>query len=688
MDDMNIPANDAPAEQAPTVAPPTRTDDQILSSSKWVPIGKSNCVLDVQKSQRNLIFSIVVAILKNTNFFRAFTASFTIPAIYIQQFWDTMCFNSSTRLYSYQLDEQWFNLHKDILKDALDITPTNDNNPFVAPPSSDIVIEYVNTLGYPSTLKNVSAMSILWGIIHSSNIDYGERIWEEFVQSIQTFLTNRKNLAMASRRKKKTAHLLIPTVREIFDMQILGALLTDEIKGAPYYEEGEATKSPKVTKVTKPKATKGGLVRKIRKPISSLKLVDEPAYNEEEANLQRALELSLKEQAEQTQGPSHLVVIREPDSGRIQSLPGVQGKGKEKRRTLMPTKAFGPGESPSLDAKLTLTDSEIESDDVVPKINTRDQDKGQAEPNRGEQAVDEIVTDTVDWAMQAPFRARFTHEDHKKLYDALEKSLERDYSDQLLSDLEEACQKKRKRRDVPRTPSGSPPPQPPPPPPPAGASGAPGSKALSLSKSAALVSQSMAWTRFDIRYESVGLSETQELSPTDSLILDDSIPDEQATALVSAYETPAKNSLFTKTGDMTNFLNWYCRQVNKIMLTPSDLEGQAYEVVKAFYPDVIHLHKGSSLALSISKMKAASYPDFGLELLVPEQMWIDDVCTYDTSTKYGISYWWFNRPNFYINRHASPSRRKEVRSTIWILSVVIIKAYSRYGYDYLSEIVL
>ncbi|GJV06036.1 retrovirus-related pol polyprotein from transposon TNT 1-94 [Tanacetum coccineum] len=96
MVDMNIPANDAPAEQAPAIAPPTRTNDQILPLSKCVPIGKSNCVLDVQKSQRNPIFSIVVALLKNNNFFRAFTASSTIPAIYIQQFWDTMCFNSST----------------------------------------------------------------------------------------------------------------------------------------------------------------------------------------------------------------------------------------------------------------------------------------------------------------------------------------------------------------------------------------------------------------------------------------------------------------------------------------------------------------------------------------------------------------------------------------------------------------
>ncbi|GJW00465.1 retrovirus-related pol polyprotein from transposon TNT 1-94 [Tanacetum coccineum] len=49
MADMNVPANDAPTVQAPAIAPPTRTDDQILPLSKWVPISKSNCVLDVHK---------------------------------------------------------------------------------------------------------------------------------------------------------------------------------------------------------------------------------------------------------------------------------------------------------------------------------------------------------------------------------------------------------------------------------------------------------------------------------------------------------------------------------------------------------------------------------------------------------------------------------------------------------------
>ncbi|GJX62282.1 hypothetical protein Tco_0295182 [Tanacetum coccineum] len=190
-----------------------------------------------------------------------------------------------------------------------------------------------------------------------------------------------------------------------------------------------------------------------------------------------------------------------------------------------------------------------------------------------------------------------------------------------------------------------------------------------------------------------------------------------ASALVSTYEPPAENSLLAKTGDMTTFMNWYCQKVNKTVLTQADFEGQAYEVVKAFYPNVIHLqfqmeechkmltdqinwanpedleylrygNKGSRPALSISKMKAARYPDFGLELLVPEQMWIDEVCTYDISAAYGISHWWFNRQKFYIERHDSPSHRREVRKHMRILSVVRIKAYSRYGYDYLSEIVL
>ncbi|GJR09685.1 retrovirus-related pol polyprotein from transposon TNT 1-94 [Tanacetum coccineum] len=171
------------------------------------------------------------------------------------------------------------------------------------------------------------------------------------------------------------------------------------------------------------KRSKAGKVTKKRMPKSSLQLVDEvvdegvpkkePAHDDEEANLQRALELSLKEQGERTQGPARPVVIREPDSGRIQPLPEVQGKGKEKvaeeqaahdlltlqtpkpknpadqfifqRRTPMPTKPSEHADSPSLDAELAHTDSETESEEEVLVIKAGDQDEGQVGPNPGKQ---------------------------------------------------------------------------------------------------------------------------------------------------------------------------------------------------------------------------------------------------------------------------------------------------------------
>ncbi|GKE27742.1 hypothetical protein Tco_1443126, partial [Tanacetum coccineum] len=90
--DVNV---NAPAEQAPAMALPARTDDQILPLIRWVPIGKSNYYLDVE---------------------------------------------------SCQLDEQWFDLTKDTLRDALQITPVDTNNAFSSPPTPDALIKFVNDL--------------------------------------------------------------------------------------------------------------------------------------------------------------------------------------------------------------------------------------------------------------------------------------------------------------------------------------------------------------------------------------------------------------------------------------------------------------------------------------------------------------------------------------------------------------
>ncbi|GJV91825.1 hypothetical protein Tco_1539638 [Tanacetum coccineum] len=110
-----------------------------------------------------------------------------------------------------------------------------------------------------------------------------------------------------------------------------------------------------------------------------------------------------------------------------------------------------------------------------------------------------------------------------------------------------------------------------------------------------------------------------------------------------------------------------------------------------FNKDLEYLRYGRKVgrpALSISKMKAAYYPDVGLEQLVPDQFWIEEECKYDIAAMYGISHWWFQRQRFYIDRFSSEGDRQAVRTHMRILSVVRIEVFSMYGYNYMKKIVL
>ncbi|GKE71965.1 hypothetical protein Tco_1530037 [Tanacetum coccineum] len=60
----------------------------------------------------------------------------------------------------------------------------------------------------------------------------------------------------------------------------------------------------------------------------------------------------------------------------------------------------------------------------------------------------------------------------------------------------------------------------------------------------------------------------------------------------------------------------------------------------------------------------------------------------DISAVYGITHWWFRRKEFYINKHSEPSDREAVRSQMQILSVISVKVFEKYGYNYLREIIL
>nr|GEW07742.1 hypothetical protein [Tanacetum cinerariifolium] len=393
MVDVNV---NAPADQAPIMAPPTRTDDQILP--------------------------------------------------HIRLFWDTVRYDKTAGYYKCQLDEQWFNLIKDTLRDALQITPVNNNNAFSSPPSSDALINFVNDLGYPKVVTNLSnivtndmfqlwralttiinlcltgktsgferlrapILQILWGIVNRAHIDYAERIWEEFTQSILTFIEDKKNLVQHTHRKKKATLTVISSIR--FTKMVI------------YYLQRKHKFHPRPDSplhLPNEEPVLGYLksLRSVDESVDEGILETKPRFDNEEAKVQRVLEESLKSVYDAPWGPLPLVVIREAESGKYQPLPEVQGKGKEKAH-LHTTESSGHDESSSLYVELGLTDSEVESDEDVAGIdagvldegqagpNTGEQDEGQAGPNPGEQDEGQAGPNLSDTAASQPQSSLVVH---------------------------------------------------------------------------------------------------------------------------------------------------------------------------------------------------------------------------------------------------------------------------------------
>ncbi|GKB06348.1 hypothetical protein Tco_0834581, partial [Tanacetum coccineum] len=290
-----------------------------------------------------------------------------------------------------------------------------------------------------------------------------------------------------------------------------------------------------------------------------------------------------------------------------------------------------------------------------------------------EESVKEVVTASVQHAMRAPLLARFKDLSTSDIKEIMLQRIE-----QFDADKAEERTKKKSKQDSPNTPPESPPP-PPPPLPPSGASGKIllhhhrlqqpiediGSDDEDIdSRHIPKVSLNQEWFKPLSEEERPATPKPAWSIPLSSL----PVPNNNwASAIASSFVSPPENSLLSQTGNIRVFIDWFCKKQGITELTSEHLEGPAYEVVKAFYPD------GDRLALSITKMKATSYLDARLEQMVPDQM-------YDISASYGIFHWWFKRQQFYIERHlADTNRRAIVRTHMRILSVVRIEVFSLCG---------
>ncbi|GKA94388.1 hypothetical protein Tco_0816426 [Tanacetum coccineum] len=143
------------------VPAPIRTDKQLVPVKACLPIGKSNLLMDLQKMQKNPIFRIS----------------------------NTLGKDSKTGVYSFQLDELWFNLNADLLRKALGITPKDFAHPFVPPSAGD--------------LGNYIPWEIRFRRFLDNQLEEGERMWHSIQHRLETDIQKRtRNKA----KNDKTEH--------------------------------------------------------------------------------------------------------------------------------------------------------------------------------------------------------------------------------------------------------------------------------------------------------------------------------------------------------------------------------------------------------------------------------------------------------------------------------------------------
>ncbi|GJS86593.1 hypothetical protein Tco_0769229 [Tanacetum coccineum] len=179
----------------------------------------------------------------------------------------------------------------------------------------------------------------------------------------------------------------------------------------------------------------------------------------------------------------------------------------------------------------------------------------------------------------------------------------------------------------------------------------------------------------------------------------------------TTYKVPEENKLQRKTYDIGSFIKWFCRRTGKKKLCKADLEGPAFNLVKAFHKNNVFLqyqmdecHKlltnkvdlynpeghqilrnvYEPLPLGGPPVQVTIQPQFffnkDLDYLLTEisfpslSLWVKSERDYDISAAYGITHWWFRRKEFYTQMR--------------IISVISVKVYEKYRYNYLREIIL
>ncbi|GJX56032.1 hypothetical protein Tco_0285929, partial [Tanacetum coccineum] len=171
-------------------------DDALVPREQCLRIGNCNYRLSTTFKPKEPIFQVALDVLSLTPFYQAFLISASVPAIYMHEFWATIC-------------------------------PNLPGQKFKDPPFEEDILAFRRELGYPEDIKSLSDVKvdtlyqpwrtfgtiinkclsgkvtgldllrlsraqIIWGMYNQKNVDYVYLLWENLVYQIENKVLKKK----------------------------------------------------------------------------------------------------------------------------------------------------------------------------------------------------------------------------------------------------------------------------------------------------------------------------------------------------------------------------------------------------------------------------------------------------------------------------------------------------------------
>ncbi|GJR50630.1 hypothetical protein Tco_1401151 [Tanacetum coccineum] len=148
-----------------TFAQQVALDNDLVPLEKRVKIGKCNMRIDLEKTQKEPTYQVVLDALALTTCYPAFLITADVLKIYMHQFWFTINKKDSIS-YMFKIDKKTCRIDMEVfcktmyLREIFQICPRLLNQDFDELPSDEEIVSFIKELGHKGDIKSITEVVV------------------------------------------------------------------------------------------------------------------------------------------------------------------------------------------------------------------------------------------------------------------------------------------------------------------------------------------------------------------------------------------------------------------------------------------------------------------------------------------------------------------------------------------------